>query len=500
MIRAFVMRRDSAFPRHALRVRLVVLVSLLIITAVSLLSVVSVAILRQKLVEQAENALYLSSESATSRIDSELVAAGDISSSWDRFAPTPPPDGFYVVTGDDIPPLTVYFGLDYSFRELGVRETQAIRQQAGAPDEVSTIEVPGLGSYLVMATQWQAADGATLTVVSGVGLTESTAVVGMFIVWEIAIGIAVAAATAVIGYRVVRGALKPLERVVAVADRVVQTPLSSGEVARQERVPLARRYGGSEADRVARALNRLLEHVESSLNARHQTEESMRRFIAEASHELRNPLASIRGYADFYANADQDTAQVSNALVRINAEATRMSALVEDLLLLTRLDANPTLRHDEVDLSQLVVETVSDARFAYADHKWQISLAADSTTVVGDEDAIRQILLNLTANAGHHTPPGTIVTVGVSTRADSTEIVVRDNGPGIPVEALPTLFDRFTQARSHESPSTRDTTTVGLGLAIVHALAAAAGYAVTVDSDSEGTRFTLRIPAPAVQA
>lgn len=219
----------------------------------------------------------------------------------------------------------------------------------------------------------------------------------------------------------------------------------------------------------------------------------MRRFIAEASHELRNPLASIRGYADFYAQPDAgaDPLETQGVLQRIGSEASRMSALIDDLLLLARLDADPVVARDDVELSMIVAETASDARFAYPGHVWRIALPDEDVTVVGDEGAIRQMLLNLVANAGHHTPDGTSVTVSIETTSTSVEVVVEDDGPGIDPEALPTIFDRFTQAGSRSQ--TRGTT-VGLGLAIVQALATASGYEVSVTSSSAGTRFGIRIP------
>lgn len=168
-----------------------------------------------------------------------------------------------------------------------------------------------------------------------------------------------------------------------------------------------------------------------------------------------------------------------------------MSALIDDLLLLARLDADPVVARDDVELSMIVAETASDARFAYPGHVWRIALPDEDVTVVGDEGAIRQMLLNLVANAGHHTPDGTSVTVSIETTSTSVEVVVEDDGPGIDPEALPTIFDRFTQAGSRSQ--TRGTT-VGLGLAIVQALATASGYEVSVTSSSVGTRFGIRIP------
>lgn len=224
----------------------------------------------------------------------------------------------------------------------------------------------------------------------------------------------------------------------------------------------------------------------------------MRRFIAEASHELRNPLASIRGYADFYSQSPADPEETANALGRVAAEAKRMSALVDDLLLLARLDADPQVKREEVDLSQVVLETVSDARFAFPEHAWRLALPDGAVSVIGDEDAIRQLLLNLVANAGHHTPPGTGVRISIAQADQETVLVVEDEGPGIPADAIPTLFDRFTQAG--ETAVTRKNSTVGLGLAIVKALAAASGYGVGVVSDARGTRFQITIPQESASA
>lgn len=348
------------------------------------------------------------------------------------------------------------------------------------------------GNYLVTASLVDSPQGGSYTVVTGIGLTDTDAVIMSYIIGITAVGLGVAALAATFGYRLITRELDPLEHVTQVAQQVAATPLSSGEVEQQGRVPRDPRLRGSEADRVAIALNGLLEHVESSLNARHRAEESMRRFIAEASHELRNPLASIRGYADFYSQSPADPEELANVLGRVGSEAKRMSTLVDDLLLLARLDADPRVRKEEVDLSQVVLETVSDVRFAFPEHVWQIALPDDAVNVIGDEDAIRQMLLNLVANAGHHTPTGTRVRISIERHDGQFLLAVDDNGPGIPAAAIPTLFDRFTQA-GDETSVTRNST-VGLGLAIVKALARASGYDVSVRSDERGTRFMVGIP------
>lgn len=478
---------------RTLRGRSVAMISGLLLAAVTVFGIVSVAILRQNLVTQAESTLYLSNDTAISQTVTTVDATGSVPT-FDDISLAVPSDGFFFVVQDERVVVSAFFTRDYDYRPMTAVELTDVRAAMGESGYTAQADVADDGAYLVTASDVVAGDGAELTIVSGVGLTDADDVVRTYGLWLAVVGIAIAAFAAVFGWRWTRQQLDPLERAAEIADEVTATPLSSGEIAPQRRVPRDLRHVGSETDRVADALNRLLDHVELSLNARHRAEESMRRFIAEASHELRNPLASIRGYADFYAqpHADADPSETQGALQRIGSEASRMSALIDDLLLLARLDADPVVAHDDVELSMIVAETASDARFAYPGHVWRIALPDEDVTVVGDEGAIRQMLLNLVANAGHHTPDGTSVTVSLETTATSVELVVEDDGPGIDPEALPTIFDRFTQAGGRSQ--TRERTTVGLGLAIVHALATASGYEVSVASSNAGTRFDIRIP------
>ncbi|MFS0714525.1 HAMP domain-containing sensor histidine kinase [Microbacterium sp. 2P01SA-2] len=466
----------------------------LLLAAVTVFGVVSVAILRQNLVTQAESTLYLANDTAIGQTLTTVDTTGSVPS-FEDVSLAVPSDGFFFVVEDGRVAVSAFFTREYDYRPMTERELTHVRDGMADSGYTTTVDVADDGGYLVTASDVEAADGTELTIVSGVGLTETEAVVRTYALWLAVVGIAIAAFAAVFGWRWTRQQLDPLERAAEIADEVTATPLSSGEIAPQRRVPRDLRHVGSETDRVADALNRLLDHVELSLNARHRAEESMRRFIAEASHELRNPLASIRGYADFYAQPDAsaDPREARGALQRIGSEAARMSALVDDLLLLARLDADPIVAHDRVELSMIVAETASDARFAYPGHVWRIALPDEDVTVAGDEGAIRQMLLNLVANAGHHTPDGTSVTVALERTETAVEISVEDEGPGIDPEALPTIFDRFTQAGSRSQ--TRERTTVGLGLAIVQALATASGYEVSVTSASAGTRFVIRIPA-----
>ena len=481
----------------SVRGRLVVVVTALLVAALAGFGVFSVAILKRTLTDQTESALYLSSGAFAVQLQSALATTGELPG-IDEFPFVTQPDGFYVVLRDGAPVQSAILTRDYDYRALTRSEIAALAPEHVGETGAEMASVGGGEAYLVTAEPVESAgsvDGGSqpaYTVVSGIGLSETDAVVAGYAGWVALIGGLIAVAAAVLGHRLVRRELHPLDRIARVAEEVAATPLSSGEIAAQPRAPRDPRRAGSEPDRVASALNLLLQHVEQSMNSRHRAEESMRRFVAEASHELRNPLASIRGYADAFSREDTDPGEARAALGRIGAESARMSELVDTLLLLAKLDAAVELRAEAVDLSQIVAETASDARFAYPDHAWRIRLPDHPVTVCGDPDAIRQMTLNLISNAGHHTPAGTQVELAVEVREDAIDLSVTDTGPGIPAAALPTLFDRFTQATG--TGETRNRSTVGLGLAIVDGFARAAGYAIEVRSDASGTRMTIRMP------
>jgi two-component system OmpR family sensor kinase len=243
------------------------------------------------------------------------------------------------------------------------------------------------------------------------------------------------------------------------------------------------------------ALNRMLDHVHGALHARQESETRVRQFVADASHELRTPLASIRGYAELTRRGrEQAGPDTRHALGRIESEADRMTLLVEDLLLLARLDAGRPLRRTHLDLVPLVVDTVSDARAVGRDHDWRLELPEEPALVEADAARIQQVLVNLLANARTHTPPGTTVTARVRCEGPWLCADVMDDGPGIAPELLPHVFERFARGDSSRSRASGST---GLGLAIVQAVAAAHGGAVTVESRPGRTVFTLRLrPAP----
>jgi two-component system OmpR family sensor kinase len=269
-------------------------------------------------------------------------------------------------------------------------------------------------------------------------------------------------------------------------------PLDRGEVALSIRVPPADTDPRTEVGQVGSALNRLLGHVSAALAARHESEMRVRQFVADASHELRTPLAAIRGYAEVTRHSrDAVPPDVAHALRRVESETVRMTALVEDLLLLARLDAGRPLAAEPVDLTVLIVDAVSDAHVAGPRHRWRLNLPDDPVTVTGDAARLHQVLANLLANARAHTPPGTTVTTTLTSSDGTAVVMVTDDGPGIPPDLLPELFERFARGDTSRSRAAGST---GLGLAIVFAVVEAHHGAAAVESRPGHTAFTVTIP------
>jgi two-component system OmpR family sensor kinase len=348
--------------------------------------------------------------------------------------------------------------------------------QLGPFGEFRVVAVPGMhGDVLITGRPMSEVDSVLLNT----GL----------ILGGVALGGLLAAAVA--GAFIVRRALEPLQRVAATASRVAELPLDRGEVEIAERVPKRYTNPSTEVGQVGLALNRMLGNVHAALTARQESETRVRQFVADASHELRTPLASVRGYAELIRRRDDDVApEVTHALSRVEAEAKRMTALVDDLLLLARLDSGRPLEYSTVDLSRLVVDVVSDARVAGADHVWRLALPPEPVIVPGDDARLHQVLANLLSNASSHTPPGTTVTVGLSTSAGTAAMTVTDDGPGIPADLQPEVFERFARGDSSRSRAAGST---GLGLAIVAAVVQAHGGHVTVTSRPGHTEFIVRL-------
>ncbi len=295
--------------------------------------------------------------------------------------------------------------------------------------------------------------------------------------------------------RVVQTSLRPLNRLAATATKVSGLPLESGDGNLPVRVDSRDADPASEVGQVGVAFNRMLDHVEDALAARHRSETNLRQFVADASHELRNPLAAIRGYTELSQRASADLPDdTAHALGRIDSESERMSALVEDLLLLARLDSQQPLDLQPTDVTEIVLNAVDDTRVAGADHTWELDLPSDALLARADAFRLHQVVANLLANARVHTPPGTRVVTSLRREADQVVITVKDNGPGVPPEVRDTVFERFTRADASRVRNAGGSST-GLGLAIVAAVVAAHHGTVSLESVPGNTAFTIRIPA-----
>jgi two-component system, OmpR family, sensor kinase len=336
-----------------------------------------------------------------------------------------------------------------------------------------------------------------LTVVVGQDIADDQAVLSRLIRIELVVGLLVLAAMAAAGYLLVRNSLRPLVEVEHTAQAIAAGDLSRRVPAGDER---------TEIGRLSRALNGMLARIESSFRAQQASEEQavaseakMRRFVADASHELRTPLTSIRGFAELHrqgaVQGPEDTARIMS---RIEAEATRMGLLVEDLLQLARLDQQRPLTLGPVDLAELAGDAVHDARAVQPDRPLSLLLddsLTDVPVVTGDEARLRQVIGNLVTNALTHTPVEAKVTVRLSEDpADPGTVVVAvsDEGPGLAPADAERVFERFYRA---DASRTRAAGGTGLGLSIVASLVAAHGGRVELTTaPGKGATFAVRLP------
>lgn len=329
-------------------------------------------------------------------------------------------------------------------------------------------------------------------IIIGLPLADVQSTVAQLVIVIALVSLAALVAAFLAGRAVVRVALRPLERVAATATEVSELPLDRGEVALAVRVPDVDSDPSTEVGRVGAAFNRMLGHVSSALTAREASERKVRTFVADASHELRTPLASIRGYAELTRRGGHVLPDdVVHALARVESESVRMTGLVDDLLLLARLDDGRSLEQRPVDLTAILADAVSDAHAAGQDHDWHLDVPEQPVIVPGDAVRLHQVVANLLTNARVHTPTGTRVDAALSATPDAAIITVTDAGPGIDEKVRLTVFERFARGDGSRS---RVAGSTGLGLAIVAAIVEAHGGAVAVDSRPGRTRFTVTLP------
>lgn len=377
-------------------------------------------------------------------------------------------------------------GTQHTLTAAQQRTLRAIRT-ATAP---VTVSLGSLGSYRAQA----ASNGDDVTI-TALPLGDLNASIGHLLVVIGAVtfaGLLIAVGT---GAMLVRRSLRPLEHVATVASGVSALDLERGDPDIPDRVAAADLRANREVGQVGSALNQLLSHVARALTVRRDAEAGMRTFIADASHELRTPIATVRAYAELTSRT-QDPDDIRRNVTRIGNEAIRMGNLVEELLLLARLDAaaiadtTPAV-HSAVDLTAIVVDATMDARTTAPDHRWSLQVDTEPITVTGDDAELRRVVTNLVTNARSHTPAGTTIVVSLQRAGQDVRFVVANDGPAIPDETLPTLFERFTRGEASRS---REYGTSGLGLAIVHAVVTGHRGTIRVVSDDARTAFTVTLP------
>jgi two-component system, OmpR family, sensor kinase len=464
---------------HSLRTRLVATTLLLLAIASTVIAVVTTIALRDFLIRRLD---------ADVRASSRVLIRAEVGSPPTLMLPARgprPPDTLIAIVRDGAVVTAGVFPLGGDVRPVPEPDYPDL---AGLPVGMPprSVDLGGLGDYRLVATRSPSGD----VIVSGLPESPVQTIVTWLVLIELVVtGITLAGAGSAAAM-VVRRELRPLERVAATAARVSTLQLDRGEVSLVERVPDV--DPRTEVGQVGSALNRMLDNVGSALEARHESEMQLRQFVADASHELRTPLAAISGYTELTRRGEL-TPDVEYSLTRIASQTERMTALVEDLLLLARLDAGRPLERGEVDLTRLVVDAVADAHVAGPNHQWYLAVPDRPVVVPGDGSRLTQVLANLLANAHTHTPPGTSVTVELAAEPPSARLSVSDDGPGIAPGLLPQVFERFARGSISRS---RDNGSTGLGLAIVRAVVAAHHGTVDVASRPGRTEFTVRLPVP----
>ena len=350
-------------------------------------------------------------------------------------------------------------------------------------DDLRPFTVPssnGGGTWRVVAVKRSGSEGGTL--IFGARLSDMDATFNRMLAVEGVATVLVLAALGAMALWVLRLGVRPLAHMAETAGAIAAGDLSQRVEHADER---------TEAGQLGTALNAMLEQIEVAFDERAATEERLRRFVADASHELRTPLTSIRGYAELWrAGGLRDSGDVGEAMRRMEQEARRMGLLVDDLLLLARLDQGRPLERVPLAFDRLVDDAVRDARAVEPERP--IDLMVEPATVLGDDHRLRQVVGNLLANARVHTPPGTPVHVSLRGAGDRVRLEVSDEGPGLAPDEAARIFERFYRA---DKARTRARGGSGLGLSIVAAVAEAHGGRVSVDTaPGAGARFVVDLP------
>ena len=497
-----VVSRPDPFGRDTLGRQLVIRVTALVALAALLITIATALATRQVLMSQLDRQL----DAVTARLRDPVN---------NYIGSERGPDRGLLRPGQPIGTLAVIYDTDGRAESSGrltergaagqygaavtVLPEVAVSQLAGVQTDASksSMTLSELGQYRVVGFRIVSGGTTVATLVVGVPLRQVDETILELVGLAAVFSLLIVAGTVFAARSLVVRSLRPLNRVAATAQQVSHLKLDRGEVALAVRVAPEDANPASEVGRVGQAINHMLNNVEEALAARQASETRVRQFVADASHELRNPLAAIRGYAELTRHdREQLPADTAYAMSRVESETERMSHLVEDMLLLARLDSGPDLDLQPCDLSEIVINAVSDARAAGPDHAWHLTLPHYPVIAYADQHRLQQVMANLLANARAHTPPGTRVHTEVSISGADAVVTVTDNGPGIPPEMSDRVFERFARgdASRMRTPDAGTGGSTGLGLAIVAAVVEAHHGSVAVSSQPGHTQFTVRLP------
>ena len=336
-------------------------------------------------------------------------------------------------------------------------------------------------------TQNSPVDGAAYVALPMSAVDKTTAYLSSSLLWS---GLGIVLVGGALAFWLVQHSLRPLRRIEATAAAIAEGDLS-------RRVPA--QPPSTEVGSLSHSLNLMLTQIESAFAVQEASEQRMRRFVSDASHELRTPLATVRGYGELYRMGALDTDEkVEDTMVRIEDSARRMGALVNDLLVLARMDEGRPLQHEVVDLAALAHETAQDLHALDPTRTVAVTGLRPSEAppsalrTVGDADRLRQVLTNLVGNVARHTPAGTPAELAIGTVPDGVVVEVRDHGPGVSADQAGRIFERFYRA---DSSRNRESGGSGLGLAIVAAILGAHGGSVSV-AETPGGGLTVRVLLP----
>ena len=463
-----------------LQVRLVAILLTLLLLTVSMTTAGTALLLKRDLVERIDAELRAATRPVVSQALQDMMSTGS----------TRIPTGYSLVimTAEGRPVLTVDSTVARAHPDVAPIPIEDERVTSGEPFTVRST-TDDLHWRVVAG---RLSDNQT-TFALGMPLTSVDETVRRMIVMASLFGLAAILTAAATGFIAVRRAFRPLRHIEDTAEAIARGDLT-------RRIPT--HAAEDEVASLSRSLNSMLAQIEASFAAREKSEERMRQFVADASHELRTPLATVRGYAELYRQGALTAPDaLDNAMGRIESEASRMSGLVEDLLTLARLDETPDLSTRPVDLTVLAGDAVQDTHVR--EPRRRITLHGidgplGPVHALGDEAALRQVLVNLIGNAVRHTPDGTPIEVAVGYSEDMAVVEVRDHGPGIPRTEAVKVFQRFY--RSDPSRGRVGGGGNGLGLAIVSAIVSHHGGRVGVtETPGGGATFVVQIPRSGAQ-